>query len=139
MSTETVALITALLASVTSVAAVVLAGWISHRVSVDQRRSEKRIDTLIEAFRKLDSVSNRRIGEREAGETLESAISDVVLLGSDEEVREAIRFSSSLQDHGSADMTDLLRVLRSSLRRELNLDQIDDYVSLRISDRPEQT
>lgn len=134
MGSETAALITAILASLTALVAVFLAGWISRRESLDQRRSEKRIDTLIEAFRKLDQASNRRIGNDEIGRMVESAISDVILLGNEDEVRAAIQFANEFARDGSADLTKLLRVLRASLRRELDLEQIDDYASLRISD-----
>lgn len=133
MSSETVALITAVLASLTAYVAVFLAGWVARRASQDQRRSDKRIDTLIEAFRKLDQASNRRSGNDEIGRMVESAISDVILLGNEDEVRAAIQFANEFAENGSADLTKLLRVLRSSLRQEHNLEQIDEYASLRIS------
>jgi hypothetical protein len=115
---------------VTTVIAV--SGWIvGHRLNAERdlqnKRIELRIKYLLEAYRNLESSVETEI-TRNNLDVLESAISDIQLLGSPEQVDKVLAWSSQFSKSGTqkdVNLQDLLEDLRSSLRRELGLRKID--------------
>jgi hypothetical protein len=96
-------------------------------------RRNMRIDYLLEAYRRLDRASNRPLTPA-AGQDLEAAISDIILLGSPNQAQLATQFAATFAAEHAADAIPLLRDLRASLRRELLLEELPPsaYVALRV-------
>lgn len=80
-----------------------------------------RVSYLLDAYRRLESGSNRRDDPSHAWPQIESAIADIQLLGTPEQVRLAKQFAQSLSSANAASADELLFDLRSSLRSELQL------------------
>ena len=122
---------------VTTVVAV--AGWIvAHAFTLRRERAGKRRELqtnyLIEAYRKLERAAHREIPLPTHAEDLETAIADIHLFGSAEQVRLAQEFVRAFADKGTADISDILTSLREDLRRELRLEAVPEKVAfLRIS------
>lgn len=100
-------------------------GWLGHHLSsrrdLTNERRKMRVSYLLEAYRRLESGSNRREDPSEAWSQIESAIADIQLLGTPEQVRLAKQFAQSLSSANAASADELLFDLRSSLRSELQL------------------
>ncbi|MCZ6490613.1 MAG: hypothetical protein O7A06_08790, partial [Acidobacteria bacterium] len=99
-------------------------------------RANKRRDLivkyLVEAYRRLESCSNRESGDYNLT-PLESTIADIQLFGSSKQCRLAQEFASTFTAEGCASLDDLLAALRQDLRAELSLDPTpDDLKYLRI-------
>ena len=121
---------------ITTVTAV--AGWlVAHRMAAkrDQlnKRRDLRVQYLIDAYRKLESVSNRDENSAEWAEKLESAIADIQLFGSARQVAMAKQFASEMAAESAASTDNLLSDLRKELRQELILENVPgDLKFLRI-------
>ena len=121
---------------ITTVTAV--AGWlVAHRMAAkrDQlnKRRDLRVQYLIDAYRKLESVSNRDENTAEWAEKLESAIADIQLFGSARQVALAQEFASNMAADRAASADVLLEELRKDLREELALEDVrGDLKFLRI-------
>lgn len=120
---------------------VAILGWyVVHRTAMSRDRASKRRDLrvqyLIDAYRRLEGVSNR--GPVSATDTraaiLESAISDIQLFGSPSQVEGAKVFARQFAAKQPASLDDLLSDLRQDLRSELDLEPVErDVLHLRIS------
>lgn len=118
--------------------------WLAYSLNIKRDRQQKRRDLtvkyLIEAYRHLERAAGHRlVGEVARG--VETAVGDVQLFGSPEEVISAQKFALAIESGGGADVGDLLRLLRRRLRAELALDPVDEtllyYRSIEgLSDRP---
>jgi hypothetical protein len=123
--------------------AVATAGWFfAHRLAAARDRANKRreliVEYLIQAYRRLESCSNRAGGPYDFGE-LESAIADIQLLGSPEQVRIAQQFAEEFAARSSASVDELLSVLRQDLRAELGLKAVPKAVKyLRVIKRDDR-
>jgi len=99
--------------------------WIGYWTSLRRDRAAKkrdlRIEYLIEAYRHLEGASNRIHPSSENEKALESAIADIQLFGSKEQVALATEFARDFATHRGASLDDLLESLRSDLRKELDL------------------
>jgi len=99
--------------------AIAAVGWIVNgflaRRSV---RRDKRIDYLLNAYRALDDAGNRRTPTGEQERAMESAIADVQLLGTSDQIELANAFSAAFANDGHADTSPLLESLRQDLRSE---------------------
>lgn len=98
----------------------------------DRRR--QRVDYLVSAYRTLARSAHRELrGER--GEAFEDALSDVVLLGTNEQIGAARIAVSDLAAKRSVSIDALLVSLRTALRSELGIeaDQLEQVPSLRMS------
>lgn len=120
-------------------AMIVAVGWVvSHNLSKNREIAEEkrklRIEFLLAAYRRLERVSERRSSQGEKGvEDLESAIADIQLLGTPEQVTLAQLFALNLAEGKGASAKDLLINLRSTLRNELDLEHVEtDLRFLRI-------
>lgn len=108
-------------------------GWLGHHLSSQRdllnERRKLRVSYLLEAYRRLESGSNRRDDPSEAWEQIESAIADIQLLGSPEQVKFARQFAQGISDTNTASADNLLYDLRRSLRRELHLPVADGSIT----------
>ncbi|MGH6789087.1 MAG: hypothetical protein ACRECC_05335 [Pseudolabrys sp.] len=101
--------------------------YFSSRRDLTNERRKLRITYLLEAYRRLESASNRD-NPSEVWPKMESAIADIQLLGSSYQVSLARQFSLSMAQDGTAPLDQLIFDLRQSLRAELQLEQINDSV-----------
>lgn len=121
-----------------ALAGAVLGGLIVHfgarsRDRENDRRRQ-RVDYLVNAYRTLARSAHRELrGER--GEAFEDALSDVVLLGTGEQIAAARRIVTDLAASRSVSIDPLLVSLRIALRNELGIkaDQLEQVPSLRMS------
>ena len=124
-----------LLIPLTVTTIVAVAGWIvGHRLNAERdlqnKRIELRIKYLLEAYRKLESSVETDIS-RENLNVLESAISDIQLLGTPKQVDKLLSWSGQFSEkgiHKDINLQDLLEDLRSNLRKELGLTKIDTEI-----------
>jgi len=104
----------------------------SRRDRLNKRR-DKRIDYLIQAYRRFESCAHRQWSEDNkvaAAEVaavmseLESAVADIQLFGSSLQVKLAQDFSRQFAGQRGASFDKLLDDLRSDLRAELDLEAV---------------
>ena len=121
---------------VTTFVVAIFGGWFGHYLSSrrDQmnERRKMRIAYLLEAFRRLERVALRdRLDELEQFlPDLESAVADIQLLGSPEQVLLAKRLVGKLLEERKMDLHALLAELRRTLRSELQLEQVPDNIAV---------
>jgi len=114
---------------------IAISGWVvGHSLNAERdlqnTRIELRIKYLLEAYRNLEA-SVESVITRENLDTLESAISDIQLLGTPEQVDKVLLWSSKFSEDGvqkDVNLQDLLEDLRSNLRKELGLLKIDKKI-----------
>lgn len=101
-----------------------VAGWLVNEFFARRAvRRNMRIEYLLSAYRRLENASNRPMTlVHEAA--LEEAISDIQLLGSPRQVEMATTFARRFAKDQRADTEPLLEDLRTSLRRELQLEPV---------------
>ncbi len=118
---------------VTTVVAV--SGWVAgHRLNSERdlhnKRVELRIKYLLEAYRNLEASVETEIS-RENLDVLESAISDIQLLGTPEQVDKVLAWSNQFSEtgtHEDVNLQDLLEDLRQNLRKEQGLNEINKRI-----------
>jgi hypothetical protein len=88
------------------------------------KRKNIRIDYLIKAWRLLESASNRE--NNELIKNLETAIADIQLFGTYEQIKLAQEISREMSEKNIANTLELLKALRKDLRKELKLDKVPD-------------
>ena len=105
----------------------------AQRRDVANDRRKQRVDYLVTAYRSLARATNREFDEDRAG-AFETAISDIILLGSPDQMVLARKSIDAFATDGGADLDELLLSLRSSLRAELGLekDTLDRVPTVRI-------
>ncbi|GBQ21921.1 hypothetical protein AA12717_1038 [Gluconacetobacter sacchari DSM 12717] len=79
---------------------------------------------LLEAYRRLEISANRDSKTEEQTIDFESAIADIQLLGSVEQISETVKYLKSHASNGRATIDQVLCSLRNDLRKELNLSEI---------------
>ena len=104
-------------------AAVVMLGWyIVHRLNASRDLKNKRRDLimqyLLDAYRRLEAGANR---EKSEDQTLafESALADIQLFGTREQIEAAVKFMRAHAETGDGSVQELLNSLRQSMRKEL--------------------
>jgi len=104
---------------------VAVIGWfVAHQFNVHRDRLNKRRDLriqyLLEAYRRLESAANREEKTEEQAVDFESAVADIQLLGTSQEINATVKY---LREHasGEAQINELLCLLRDDLRGELGL------------------
>jgi hypothetical protein len=80
---------------------------------------------LIEAYRRLATATERKETNAEYVAALDSAIVDVQLFGTPDQIASAQEFAKQLAEHRAAQLTELLASLRDDLREELKLDRVE--------------
>ena len=83
-----------------------------------------RINYLINAWRSLESASNRE--NNDFLENFETSIADIQLFGTKKQIELAQKFAVELSENKSANNLDLLIDLRNDLRKELQLEKVPD-------------
>ena len=100
--------------------------WLTYffglRRDKEERRRERVIAHLIEAYRNLESAAGRENLSDEQKDRLETSVAAIFLLGS-KEAAEKARLLAEDTAAGLGDMAPLLKVMRSDLRKELGLEQ----------------
>jgi hypothetical protein len=108
-----------------------LGGWLGHYLAARRdllnERRKLRITYLLEAYRKLEDAGNRSEPDR-TWPLFESAIADIQLLGSPVQVELARTFALDMAEHHTASLDPLINDLRDSLRREMELQQVQETV-----------
>ena len=104
----------------------VVGGLVVHRLAlvrdITGARRTRRVEYLVEAYRVLIDAANRDGGMTPDQEArFEAAISDVVLLGEQDEIDAARTFMIEMAGPRSANLDPLIVALRLSLRAELQL------------------
>lgn len=107
---------------------VAVIGWfVGHRFNVKRDRENKlrdlRIQYLIEAYRRLESAANRPETTKKEQDRFETALADIQLLGTKEQIEKLMEFLVSYNSQKGAPINPLLELLRSHLRKELDLDK----------------
>ena len=109
---------------------VAIVGWFAaHRLAAARDRANKRrelrVSFLIDAYRRLEFAS-RREHDSETVKALESALADIQLMGSPEQVAMIPDYLSALNANPTTDPGPLLESLRKELRQELKLRALPD-------------
>ena len=95
-----------------------IAHWLTSKRELNNERRKIVVQSLIDAYRKLENASNR---ESPNWSDFETAIADIQLLGSFRQATLAMDFSDSMAKDKTAPLDPLLLELRDSLRSELQL------------------
>lgn len=122
------------IASTTVTVLAVSGCWLSYWLAVRKDRLAKKRDLrtqyLLDAYRRLEGASNRKMsGEDERA--FESALADIQLLGSGEQVHLAREFALDFARKGVTDpptLDERLDSLRRDLRKELDLGSVPERV-----------
>lgn len=113
-----------------------IAGWaVAYLIALKQytatKRKEARVTYLLEAWRKLEASADRK--EKRTNQesdaynrSLETAIADIQLFGTKEQISLADEFIDAMIATGEADTIPLITLLRQDLRKELKLDPPSD-------------
>jgi len=123
-------------------AVVAVIGWFAaHQFNVYRDRQNKRRDLrvqfLLDAYRRLESAANRPKKTEEQALAFESAVADIQLLGTADQVAATVRY---LHEHASGDgaqIDEVLRLLRNNLRKEVGLPgKVENAVVFRFTRKP---
>jgi hypothetical protein len=123
-------------------AIVAVVGWFAaHQFNVYRDRQNKRRDLrvqfLLEAYRRLESVANREKKTEEQMLAFESAVADVQLLGSSEQIAATVMYLRQHAAGGGAQIDEVLRLLRRDLRREVGLSgEVENAAIFRFARKP---
>lgn len=128
------------LAQIIATALVAVLGWwvvhyLTSRRDARQKLVNLRTERLLRTYDKIERASGGMV-DRETLDNLETAIADLQLLGSLEQVELAQRLARKLagQHVGTLDISDVTKSLRDSLRRDLGLKPVKgDIITLRLT------
>jgi hypothetical protein len=118
----------------------ILSWFVAHRLTAsrdrENKRREQRIGYLIEAYRRLELCAHR--GNHLEFSKIESAVADIQLFGTTQQVKLVQTLTSEFASGGSASMDALLQDLRRDLRAELMLEVVPDKIlHIRMQDKVE--
>lgn len=98
--------------------------WLNVKREVNNARRNLRIEFLLQSYQRLINASNRGADlSSKYRDDLESALSDIVLLGKHEEIEAACNFMKDMSKGKGGTLDPVIESLRNSLRRELGLEQ----------------
>jgi len=101
----------------------VLAHRFNSKRDHENRRSDLRIQYLLSAYRTVADTSERDLNSTpKDARAFEQGLSDIQLLGSNEQAVMAIDIANAMATNGEASLDDLLLSLRDDLRNELELE-----------------
>lgn len=107
----------------------VVGGFVVHRLTLTREsltaRRTQRVAFLLAAYRKLIDASERRDLSPQHRDNLEGALADIMLLGGEEEIGAADSFQRDFAEEKDASLTPVIKSLRTSLRNELSLPEVD--------------
>ena len=116
-------LLTLLIPTVVAILSWFVGSWLSVKRDRANKRRDLRVQYLIEAYRRLVTASNRSPSQSQF-EDLESAIDDIQLFGTVNQVAAAQEFARRMADQREASLDELLADIRADLRKELQLPAI---------------
>lgn len=100
-----------------------VAHWLTRKRELLAEKRKTRVAYLLEAYRRLENAGNRRMTkESELWRDIESAIADIQLLGTPNQITLASEFVVAFAEGGTASFDAILYDLRNSLRKELDLE-----------------
>jgi hypothetical protein len=103
----------------------VVGSWLSVRRDRANKRRDLRVQYLIEAYSRLSTATERRETDPAHFASLDSAIVDVQLFGTSDQIAAAQTFVKHLAEHRTAQLVELLSSLRNDLRKELRLEHVE--------------
>lgn len=103
------------------------AHYFSARRDLSNERRKIIVSYLLEAYRRLEAAAHAS-DQKSKRNQVESAIADIQLFGSPQQVRMAADFARTISSEGGASMDALLLNLRNSLRAELKLEGVDGKI-----------
>jgi hypothetical protein len=135
---EAAATVHFLIQTASAVAMVAIGWWVVHTLnsSRDLRNERRKLRTtyLLEAYRRLEAAVNPN-DKMVTQPGVESAIADIQLLGTPQQVRMAQTFANEMAQSSEASLNQLLADLRDSLRSELQLEPVEGKIlHLRFTD-----
>ena len=108
----------------------ILGGLLVHFLAVSRDRANKRRDQrigyLIEAYRCLESCSNRDL--QFDLKKVEPAVADIQLFGSTTQVKLVQEFIFEFERKKNSSLTEILESLRNDLRSELGLSVVEKRI-----------
>jgi|SRR5271166_3319216 len=114
-----------LIAALSGLAGVGIGGWLSHHWSASRdlanERRKLRISYLLEAYRRLEASANRPVGTDEQKAAFESAVADIQLLGTKDQIEATVKFLRKHTQRSGAIIDSVLEILRADLRQEMGL------------------
>ena len=123
-------------------ALVAVVGWFAaHQFNVYRDRLNKRRDLrvqfLLDAYRRLESAANRPKKTEEQTLAFESAVADIQLLGTAEQVAATVGYLREHASGGGAQIDEVLRLLRNDLRKEIGLQgKVENALIFRFTRKP---
>lgn len=123
-------------------AVVAIVGWFAaHQFNVHRDRQNKRRDLriqfLLDAYRRLESVANPEEKTEEQKLAFKSAVADIQLLGTREQVAATVKYLREHAAGSGARIDSVLQLLRSDLRQELGLPgAVENAVFFRFTREP---
>ena len=124
-------LVTLLIPTLVAVASWFAGSSLSARRDRANKRRDLRVQYLIEAYRRLSTATQRELNA-EYFAAMDSAIVDIQLFGTPNQILAAQTFAKHLADHRVAQVDKLLASLRDDLRDELKLEHVEGaFVCLR--------
>jgi hypothetical protein len=100
-------------------------GWLGHyfsaRRDVTNERRRQRIAFLLDAYRRLEAAANRTVRTPADDRAFESAIADIQLLGTKDQIEATFEFFRQYTSSEGASVLGILQALRADLRTELLL------------------
>lgn len=118
-----------LLGPMFAVVIAVLGWYVAHRLNISRDRTIKRNDMIIqyllEAYRRLELAANRKNKTEEINTAFESAVADIQLLGSPDQISEITNFIYAQAESEGASIDNVLSLLRNDLRKELKLPTVE--------------
>jgi hypothetical protein len=112
--------------------------WVVHSMEMNRdytnKRRELRVQYLIDAYRSIESCTNRPGLTKDQCHILESAMADIQLFGTVKQAKLAKDFIRDVAENQTGQADTLLEDLRDDLRKELKLESTPgDIVFLRFS------
>jgi hypothetical protein len=123
-------LIGPMLAALVAIIGIGISHALTSRRELKAEKRKIRTNFMIEAYRKLENGSSRGSNQEKYSEQFHSAIADIQLLGSPAQVDCARKIGPALGDKSGnvVKINELLNILRSELRSELNLQEVDSEI-----------
>jgi len=103
-------------------------GWINAKRDKSNKRRELVVEHLINAYRILAQEIAHRELTPENRKKFENLMAEIQLFGSKEQIELAKKISLEIEEKGVSEIDPLVDSLRSSLRKELLLEEVNDKI-----------
>jgi hypothetical protein len=114
-------MLTLLIPTAVAIVSWFVGSWLSVRRDRANKRRDLRVQYLIEAYRRLATSTNRQETDTAYFASLDSALVDAQLFGSEGQIAAVQEFAKQLAEQREAQLDKLLSSLRNDLRKELKL------------------